>query len=624
MTRQFGITTKISILVLSAILSTLLFVFLSSWYSLSDMKRANKEAIHKIIHEERKNKLIELTDNVCAVLETTNFQNTATNAIKSMRFGKGKANYFFVIDREGRFIVHPEKPDLIGTSQINLQSPDGKFIIREIIEKAEKEKQGFITYQWEKPHKNGGLGEKLTYFRHVPKWDWIAGTGLFNDDVKVIAEQKEALLLEKVKHGLLALAGMILFFSVCFICLSVVITRKLLAPVKKVARYAKKIGSGNLNARLEYKSGDEIGQMADAMRSAVKELSGLIRKLVLTSTQLSDSATRLLGISYGLKDSSQEMQNNSDSATRETRSISNHMKSISAATGNINSQLESVADFTETVSVNTMMVGEKIESVSNATTSAACAIEQMYASFNETAQNSSKGAGVTQQASQQAAQTSQIVNQLGDAAKEIGEIIEIIQTIASQTHLLSLNAAIEAAGAGEAGKGFFVVANEVKELANQTETSANVIRSKILGMQERTNKAVQVIQNIVDVVAQIDEIMFAIASSVEEQTTVTNDISSNISTTAENAKELTQKARENIAAIKEVAASIESTSNESDMIKKDVKNTTSGIEGVLNYVSRANESVKASAKDIDAIQTQADDLAGLAKDLKLAIQVFKI
>jgi len=621
---HLGIATKISILVLAAILSTLLIVFLSAFFSISEMKKANQDELTRIMHEERKEKLVELTDNASAVLETTNFHSYAVNAITAMRFGKQKKNYFFVIDEQGRFIVHPERPDFIGTNQMNLQSEDGKFFIKEMIERSKTETQGFIAYQWEKPHQKGVIGEKLTYFRRIPKWQWIIGTGIYNDDIKDIALEKEELLLEKVKKGMGTLVGSILFFSVCFIILSIMLTRKLLSPVKQVADFAREIGAGNLAATLAYTSNDEIGFMAESMRGGAKDLGNLIKKLILTSTTIADAASRLLTIAYDLKDSSKEMENNSENATRETLSISNHMKNILSATNTINTQLENIAGFTESVSNNTSSVGVKIDSVSKSTTSAACAIEQMYASFNETAQNSSKGAGVTENASKQAKETSVIMNQLGESAKEIGEIIEIIQTIASQTHLLSLNAAIEAAGAGDAGKGFFVVANEVKELANQTETSANIIRSKILGMQEHTKKAVEVIQSIVKVISDIDQIMFAIASSVEEQTTVTNDISSNISVTAENANDLNIKAKENIDAIRQVAINIEATSAESELIQKDVTTTTMGIEDVLTYVNRANESVKTSALGIEEIQVQADELSSLAKDLKQAIQIFKV
>jgi len=318
------------------------------------------------------------------------------------------------------------------------------------------------------------------------------------------------------------------------------------------------------------------------------------------------------------------MENNSEHAARETQSLSMHMKNILSATHKINSQLDHIAGFTESVSTNTASVGVRIDSVSKSTTSAACAIEQMYASFNETARNSNKGASVTQDASRQANETSVMMGQLGKSAKEIGEIIEMIQAIASQTHLLSLNAAIEAAGAGAAGKGFFVVANEVKELARQTETSANVIRSKILEMQAHTKKAMDDIQSIVTVIADIDQIMFAIASSVEEQTTVTNNISSNISVTAESANELNVKAKENIDAVRQVAINIDATSTESELIQKDVNITTQGIEGVLTYVNCANESVKTSAQGIEEIQSQADELANLARELNQVIHIFKV
>lgn len=621
---RFGIAGKISLLVFFAILSTLVIVFCSTFFSLSDIRKINEQELHRILYDERMEKLVELTDNASAVLETTNFNNYAIRAINAMRFGKNRKNYFFVIDEKGRFVVYPARPDLVGKSQINLKSFDGKYIVKEILHRAKSEHQGFITYKWRNPGRKGAVFEKLTYFRYIPKWQWVIGTGIYNDDIKDIAKQKEMILRKKFETRLWIFIGVILAFSVCFILMSVFIAGKLLAPVKQVADFANQIGEGNLAMPLEYDGHDEIGEMARSMRKGAKDLGGLIRKLVASSATIAESSSHLLAIAYDLNDSSKEMENNSENATRETWKIAEHMKNILSATDKINSQIDNIAGFTENVSTNMSDVGMKIDSVSKSTTSAACAVEQMYASFNETAQNSSRGAAVTENASKQAKQTSVIMRQLDDSAKEIGEIIEIIQTIASQTHLLSLNAAIEAAGAGEAGKGFFVVANEVKELAHQTETSAGIIRSKILGMQAHTKKAVDVIQSIVDVISDIDQIMVAIASSVEEQTSVTNEISSNISMTADNARQLNTKIKSNIEAVRQVASTIDATASESAVIQKDVRNTTRGVEEVLNYVSLANESVKDSASRIEEIQTRADELAALAEDLKKAIHIFRV
>nr|NJM01798.1 methyl-accepting chemotaxis protein [Desulfobacula sp.] len=627
MFRKPGIVTKISILVFSAIVSTLFIVFLGSFVSFTELKKTNQEELRRLIFEERKNKLVELTENASTVIENSP-GHYAAKAVAAMRFGENNGNYFFVFDDQGRFVVHPERPDLVGVESMDLKSPDGRYIIREMIEKTRKEARGFLTYQWEKPGgkpgEKGIAAEKLAYFRVIPKWGWIIGTGIYNDDIAGLSLEREAVFLKKLNKGLVFFMGFILSFSLCFIFLSIFITRRMLSPVKEVAEFAREIGRGNFSACLDYKSGDEIGAMAESMRNGAKDLGKLVEKLVRTAAAMAESSSRLQGIAHDLKDASQEMENNSGNATTEARNIAGRMDNILSATGKINTRLQNIAEFTEKVSDNTKDVGVKIDFVSESTTAAACAIEQMYASFNETARNSGLGAGVTENAAKQAKEASVIMNQLGESAKEIGEIIGIIQTLASQTHLLSLNAAIEAAGAGEAGKGFFVVAHEVKELANQSEQSANVIRSKILGMQTHAKKSIEVIQSIVKVIEEINQIMFAIASSVEEQTTVTNDISSSLSATAENAKDLNIKAKENMEAIRQAAGNIEAVSNESDLIRKDVNVTGAGINDVSNYVDKTNESVKASAHRIEGIQAQADELASLAKYLNKAIRIFKV
>ncbi len=624
MADRLSITAKINLLVLSAILLTLAIVFLSAFSAFSNLNRVNRDELIKIIHAERRAKLVEMTDNAAAVIERLGPTPDAILSIKAMRFGEQKNNYFFIIDGQGRTILNPEHPELVGTSQINLQSKDKKYVIREMVDRSGTDQSGFIEYMWQKPGQPDVVRKKVSYFRQIKVRDWILGTGIYNDDIQEIALEKEGILNTRIKKEIIDSAVRVLVFIFLFIFMSAWVVRQLLKPVRKVARFAREVGAGNLTATIDYKSRDEIGVMADAMQRAVKDLGRLIKKMISTSATVADASAQLIDIAKGQKDASMEMEKNSSHANRETRNLSDHMKNILAATNKINTQLENIAGFTEDVSTNSTHVGDKIESVSKATTSVACAVDQMYVSFNETAQNSGKGSAVTQKASQMAEETNEMIHRLGNAAQEIGEIIEMIQTIASQTHLLSLNAAIEAAGAGDAGKGFFVVANEVKELANQTETSANVIRSKITTMQDNTKEAVDVIQSVVSVVSQIDQIMFAIASSVEEQTVVTNDISTHISETADNAKLLNTKSKENINAIRQVALNIEATSKESELIQKDVTVTEAGIEDVLKYVAQANESVLASSVWIETIRSRADELARLSKELEESIHIFKV
>jgi methyl-accepting chemotaxis protein len=126
-----------------------------------------------------------------------------------------------------------------------------------------------------------------------------------------------------------------------------------------------------------------------------------------------------------------------------------------------------------------------------------------------------------------------MVKTLASSADKIGEIVKMINAIASQTNLLALNAAIEAARAGDAGKGFAVVANEVKSLAGQTAKATEEIIGQISSVQNETRQAVDAIHNISDVIEQVRQISTGIASAVEQQGCSTREVSSNIAEVAQ-------------------------------------------------------------------------------------------
>lgn len=207
------------------------------------------------------------------------------------------------------------------------------------------------------------------------------------------------------------------------------------------------------------------------------------------------------------------------------------------------------------------------EQISQNATTVATAVEEMTASIREIAKNAADGARVATQAVATADATNTTVTQLGQSSQEIGKVIKVITSIAQQTNLLALNATIEAARAGDAGKGFAVVASEVKELAKQTAAATEDISQRIEAIQTDTNRAVTAITEITEVINQINDIQSTIASSVEEQTATTNEISRNVSEAAkgtadiaksigivaQNAKATTSGASNNVQAASELA-----------------------------------------------------------------------
>jgi len=158
----------------------------------------------------------------------------------------------------------------------------------------------------------------------------------------------------------------------------------------------------------------------------------------------------------------------------------------------------------------------------------ASAVGELTDSIHGIARQAARSAEVASKAAADAHHTNTVVEGLASGTQKIGEVVTLIQNIASQTNLLALNATIEAARAGEHGRGFAVVASEVKALANQTAQATEEISTQIQGIQNVTDQAVTAIKAIGGTIAEINEISAAIATAVEQQGMATSAISTNV------------------------------------------------------------------------------------------------
>ncbi|MBV9564357.1 MAG: methyl-accepting chemotaxis protein, partial [Bradyrhizobium sp.] len=168
-------------------------------------------------------------------------------------------------------------------------------------------------------------------------------------------------------------------------------------------------------------------------------------------------------------------------------------------------------------------------------------------------------------------------SELSKAAARIGDVVELINTIAGQTNLLALNATIEAARAGEAGRGFAVVASEVKALAEQTAKATGEIGQQITGIQAATQESVGAIQAISGTIAKLSEISSTIAAAVEQQGAATQEISSNVQQAAQgtaqvssNIDDVRSGAGKTGAASQELLAAAQTLSSDSNRLKAEV------------------------------------------------------
>jgi PAS domain S-box-containing protein len=204
------------------------------------------------------------------------------------------------------------------------------------------------------------------------------------------------------------------------------------------------------------------------------------------------------------------------------------------------------------------MVAAASEEASTNVQSVASATEEMSSSVNEISRQVQESARMASEAVDQARTTNDRVGELSKAAARIGDVVELINTIAGQTNLLALNATIEAARAGDAGRGFAVVASEVKALAEQTAKATGEIGQQISGIQSATQEAVNAIREISGTIERLSEISSTIAAAVEEQGAATQEISRNVQQAALG----TQQVSSNIADVQHGAGETGSASSQ--------------------------------------------------------------
>jgi methyl-accepting chemotaxis protein len=253
------------------------------------------------------------------------------------------------------------------------------------------------------------------------------------------------------------------------------------------------------------------------------------------------------------------------------------VETVSSASTELEASAGTLTSTAERAQEVTTMVAAASEEASTNVQSVASATEELSSSVNEISRQVQESARMAGEAVDQARTTNDRVGELSKAAARIGDVVELINTIAGQTNLLALNATIEAARAGEAGRGFAVVASEVKALAEQTAKATGEISQQITGIQGATQESVHAIKEISGTIEKLSEIASTIAAAVEEQGAATQEISRNVQQAAQGTQQVSSNitdvqrgASETGSASAQVLSAAQSLSSDSNRLKLEV------------------------------------------------------
>jgi methyl-accepting chemotaxis protein len=478
--------------------------------------------------------------------------------------------YPYIATDQSMLTIHPNEDILMNTY------PDAEWSKKMI---GSKKDHGFFEYDY-----NGR--DKVQAFSKMEKLPWYVAATVYTEELTVASAEIRNIVI------VLAVIAVIIVSIILIFGFNTFITKRLNTFLEKF-----KLGSnGDLTVTVDDDAKDEIGQLAQNFNKFIKDINEIISKISTNTGTIASSSEELSAVSSQMLSGAEEM--------------TSQATGVASATEEMGTNISTMASAAEEMSVNANEVAGAAEQTSQNMNAVSSAVEEMSVSIGQIAKDASTASEVADKATESSKNASIKMGTLSEAAKEIGNVTEVIKRIAEQTNLLALNATIEAASAGEAGKGFAVVANEIKELANQSAKAADDIATRIDGVQSNTEEAVTVISGVSEIIDEIGITVNSISKAVDQQSNAVNDISANVSQAGSGV--------ENIAAsIAEVAKGANDVSRNSGEASKGASEVTSNINSIQSV---AQETTTGAGQ----VSSSANDLAEMSSNLKAIVGQFKL
>lgn len=580
MLNNLKVRSKIFILV---ILSFASIIFLSV-FALILINNTNEFAMKEIettVRSDYDESIKEQVTNVISLLDTIHakYENgeytleeaklISADIIRELRYKDG--GYFWIDTVEGDNVVLLGN-DTEGTNRLDAKDANGKSMIKELIAAAKNPEGGYVDYAFPKEGETEA-SPKRGYTKLFEPYGWVVGTGNYTDDIDNLISDMASQQSAQLAKIIMTLIVVLVIILALMIILSIIISRNIVVGLNSAMSVLKKVEVGDLTSEIsekDLKRKDDFGILANALNNMQLSVGMLIKKV---------------------QEESKVMQNIVSDITKSYNELNSTIESVSATTEEIAAGMEETAASSEEISAT----AQEIESAArNIATRAGEGTNQVV----EIRQRASDTKDMADQSQVRANQIKkEIGSKLGNAlekakvVEEINVLSDSIMDITTQTNLLALNAAIEAARAGEAGKGFSVVADEIRNLAEQSKGS-------VLKIQDVTEVVVGAVKNLADsakdlleyVSGEVTEDYNKLREVADSYSSDSNNVDEMITEFSATSEELLASVNNVLQAIHEVArASNEGAQGTTDIAEKSM-DITNQSNNIMSLIEQSKES----------------------------------
>jgi methyl-accepting chemotaxis protein len=416
--------------------------------------------------------------------------------------------------------------------------------------------------------------------------------GAIADQKTLMNQRSELSARDNATMRSIMLWGTVLAFAMA-VPMLLIVGNSIARPMKEMSGIASALALGDVSREVTHHSHDEIGVLAESFRG----MTVYIRTIATACESLGQGDISVSIEPRSEKDIIAKSFTQAVTSVRETISEMAHSaSSLSAASNKLSETSAAMRANAERTVAEAGSVSTAAEQISSNIQTVVQGAENITSSIREISTNAREAAQVASNGVIIAKEATLKVGKLGESSQEIGNVIKVITSIAGQTHLLALNATIEAARAGEAGKGFAVVANEVKELARETAKATEDISRKIETIQSDTKGAIEGINQIGQIIAQVNDIQNIIATAIEEQTATTNEITRNVSDVASG----NQKIASNIMEVTQAAQSTTQGAEFTNKAALELAHLASTLQSLVEQFDRG-------VSDSDSLSSEESD-----------------